>query len=118
MPDAMNYTASEYFLPRRRPARNGRLAGIKEDALAGLTPAQKRIVLLLLARVSEASYRRGAQQGAHIQAHRPKLLPDCLATWRYSIHADQSPWLDARRTEPAMQRLECEYRALLRHVGL
>jgi hypothetical protein len=39
--------------------------------------------------------------------------------WRYGIHLDPSPWLDSRsRTEPAMQRLEVEYRALLRHVGL
>jgi hypothetical protein len=118
MPDAIQHTATEYFLPRRRPARDRHREGIEEDALAGLTAAQQRVVLVLLARVSEASYRRGAQQGAHIQAHRPERLPDCLATWRYNIHADQSPWLDDIRTEPAMQRLESEYRALLRYAGL
>jgi hypothetical protein len=95
------------------------LTGIKENALADLTPAQADIVMRLLARVSEASYRRGAQQGATLLQNYPERLPTCLAQWRFDSNEDQSPWLgDRHRTEPARQRLDCEYGGLLWHVGL
>jgi hypothetical protein len=115
----VSITEDRHCLQRRKPGRHGLQTGIKEDALSELTPKQQDVVLRLLARISEASYRRGAQQGAHIHEHRPHRLPKCLGAWRYDINEDLSPWLDEpHRTEPAPQRLDTEYWYLLRYVGL
>jgi hypothetical protein len=96
----------------------GMMAHLPDGALASLTDQQKHVVLTLLARVSEASYRRGAQHGAFIERNRPGDLPRDLWRWRYEVHQDRSPWLDRDHTEPASDRLSCEYYLALRDIAL
>lgn len=93
--------------------------GISERALADLTAAQRRVVVKLLARVSERSYRRGAQQGITFQRNRPHTLPDDIGLhdWRYGTSTDEAPWLDMRHVESAMERLFVENPGL-RRLGL
>lgn len=95
--------------------------GIKERALADLSASEKRAVLNLLSRISEASYRRGAQQGVTFQERCPEHLPKSLWSWRYERSLDKAPPLDGRPMsflETSRDRLFCEYWSALRHVGL
>jgi len=92
--------------------------GIRDDALAHLTPKDKALVLRLLARVSEQSYRRGAQQGATIKDIRPGSLPTDLGAWRYGQSLDKAPGVDGFNCEGAEWRLQAECGSALDRVGL
>ena len=51
------------------------------------------MIIKLLARVAERSYRRGAQQGITLAARHPERMPDLLCNWRYDYSTDLAPWL-------------------------
>jgi len=96
----------------------GLMAHLPDGVLAGLTREQKQAVVKLMARISEASYRRGAQQGVTFQRDRAADLPISMASWRYDTRQDISPWLDSNMVENAEDRLMREYRPALREAGL
>lgn len=85
--------------------------------LYGMDNKSKSALLKLLARVSEASYRRGLQQGRVFEAAGAfKVDP---GTWRYERSLDSSPWGEAnKKCMTAIEGLDCEYGASLRDVGL
>jgi hypothetical protein len=94
-------------------------AYLADGAFAHLSDKDKVSILSLLARASERAYRRGAMQGAHIQATRARDLPTCLSSWRYGSSLASSPWLDSRqRGQTSHQRLEAEIGHSLRRIGL
>ncbi len=85
--------------------------------LGNLDDRQKRTLLKLIARISEASYRRGLQQG--------RVFEDAGAfradpgDWRYSKSLDDSPYGEWNKPfMTAVERLDCEYGTSLRDVGL
>lgn len=91
-------------------------AGIEAGALAGLDPAQRRIVVTLIARAAEQGYRRGVQQGATFAKAGDRLRGD-LHDWRYLDGTDASPAADGTFVEPAVSRLHTENSGL-RRMGL
>lgn len=84
------------------------LHNMAENTLAGLSDADKRRVLKLMARAAENAYRRGFQQGATIATQRPQDLPPDLHAWRYGATLDVSPWADSRNRERSVARLLSE----------
>jgi hypothetical protein len=79
----------------------------------------RKAILTLLARVSEASFRRGFQQGYLAGSENKKLAiaPYKLRFGGFSL--DRSPWPhNGRRLETSLERLECEHWGALAHVGL
>jgi hypothetical protein len=83
--------------------------GINEGTFKSLTERQRKALVKIMARIAERSYRRGAQQGAHVAQNRPQCLPPSLADWRYDNSLDRSPWLDwKRKPEPSTCRLFTE----------
>ncbi len=99
------------------PTNTDITAGLDLNGFEPLTPAQLRVVYTLMARAAERSYRRGVQQGAHIQKTRPHTLPSDLHRWRYGMSTDASPWVDSNRVETAIERLETENRRLPHVLG-
>lgn len=88
--------------------------GIADNIFDGIDAATKGEIAKLLARVSERSYRRGFQQGAHIATARPADLPKDLHAWRYGTSTDKSPWGDSNYVENSVERLFGENRDLER----
>lgn len=80
--------------------------GLDIRPMASLTDEQRRLFVVLLARVSERSYRRGLQQGAEMPASRP--LREDLHAWRYSISTDASHYADAPAVDRSVDRLFTE----------
>jgi hypothetical protein len=93
-------------------------AHLPDDAFEHLPDKDRKRIVELLARVSERAYRRGAQQGAHIQEARPHTLPSSLHDWRYGTTLATSPWIDSHNRETAVRRLEIEIGRQLLRVGL
>jgi hypothetical protein len=92
--------------------------GIRDDALAQLDKRTRDIVIRLLARVAELSYRRGAQQGAYLAENHPQRLPKDMSHWRYSSRSlDRAPWLDGDFRQTSIDRLFTENGGL-RRIGL
>jgi hypothetical protein len=89
------------------------LYGLKPEAFEVLHPKTKKNLLTLMARISEASYRRGCQQAQVMEfAH------DRVSDWRYG-DLDKSPGFDARLVEfTALERLDIEYGGYLDQIGL
>lgn len=90
---------------------------IKYNALADLTQEQKEIVLKLMARTSEASFRRGYQQGQECED--TVISGFDLRYGRHSLTLDFSkePVMGCR-TVPSTERLLAEYGNQLKFVGL
>lgn len=87
------------------------LAGLDTSHLNSLAPDQRKLLLVIMARVAERSYRRGAQQG-HTYAKRGEFLPQSMGDWRYGSSTDVSPWLVPARVETSVERLLTENRGL------
>src|SRR3546814_12642073 len=102
--------------PFGSPSVQDVLADLDIDPLDTLTTAQRRVLAVIMSRVAERSYRRGAQQGATIALNRPGDLPASLHDWRYGEGADASPWLDGNATESSLGRLLAENGGLARIV--
>ncbi|MDH3663100.1 MAG: hypothetical protein OEU92_24270 [Alphaproteobacteria bacterium] len=85
-------------------------AGFAAQEFAHLAPSDRRKLAILMARIAEQAYRRGAYQGIKLAADETDLLPHDLYSWRYGRSLDQSPWLDDSKIETSTERLyaECE----------
>lgn len=93
-------------------------AGLNEAALGHLSVEDKRTVLLLLARVSEQSYRRGFQQGCYMHEHGRVVVDP--ARWRTDAPVDDSPDPDSKagRFVSVQERLDENYGVMLTRLGL
>ena len=94
--------------------------GFKDGEFATL-PAEVRTRLIrLMARVSEASYRRGFQQGSHLQE--TGVLKHNVYDFRYKNPLSNSPEGTNGKTagycKSSVDRLLLEYRSQLSRVGL
>jgi hypothetical protein len=76
-----------------------------------IKPKQWRQLLAAIARVSEASYRRGFQQG-HDTAMRREELAVQLEQWRFGVSLDWSPSPHDICKSTAVDRLLMEHAAL------
>jgi hypothetical protein len=87
--------------------------GLNAQDFEGLSERTKRKLLVLMSRISEASYRRGCQQAQEMEcAH------DRIGGWRYG-NLDKSPGFDTRHIKfTALERLDIEYGPQLYEVGL
>jgi hypothetical protein len=92
----------QYFLPQSIAK------GMKRHALDHLSDADKRIVLTLMARISEKSYRRGFQHGVVI-GDRRTIDPVDL---RLGRSLNRSPYTDGPGGFSAAERLDMEYGVL------
>jgi hypothetical protein len=86
--------------------------------LSGLSARDKKQLIKFIGRVSEASYRRGFQQGAVLQESGAiEISPHRL---RYSRDIDKAPWgengKDSARS--AVDILDIEYGFAFNEVGL
>ena len=91
---------------------------IRLDLSGKLTEREQNSLLRFMARLSEASYRRGLQQGKTF-ADAGAFTADPYVV-RYERSLDASPWGENARHSPwtAQDRLWMEYRASLIDVGL
>jgi len=83
-------------------------AGFAAQAFGQLALPDRQKLVVLMARIAEQAYRRGAYQGVKLAGDDADLLPDDLYTWRYGRPLDQSPWLDDTMTEASTERLFAE----------
>jgi hypothetical protein len=83
-------------------------AGFAAQAFGHLDLPDRQKLVVLMARVAEQAYRRGAYQGVKLAGDDADLLPDDLYNWRYGRPLDQSPWLDDTTTEASTERLFTE----------
>lgn len=90
-------------------------AQLDTQCLASLSDRQRAVLVTLMARVSERSYRRGVQQGATFEAEGDRLRPELLE-WRYTTTTDASPFADSNQMETALERLHIENKGLA-HLG-
>jgi len=81
--------------------------GLRDAEFRHLSERDRKKLVRLMARIAEQSYRRGAQQGAYVRAHRAHALRDDLGAWRYS-DLDVAPYLDSPAAERSISRLFCE----------
>lgn len=95
-------------MPPRHPSAHDVTHGLEMARLNDINPKQREIVVTLLARVAERSYRRGVQQGAHIAQERPGELHRNLEAWRYGMSTDKSPSPDSNHVQSAIDRLKTE----------
>lgn len=90
--------------------------------IQGMAPADAETLLRVMARFSEASYRRGAQQGAAFCGYHGTEL----AKWRHNLPLHVSPMLDMRDGLPfitgerrrATETLGVEYADSLNRIGV
>lgn len=99
---------------------------IPDGALSGLPPKLAATVLKVMARISEASYRRGYQQRETFD----RLGIHCVdpVTFRFRTSLDLAPFADSFATGPtwvatqgrrtALWRLDVEYGSSLERIGL
>lgn len=99
--------------------------GIQDGILEGLSEREKKAVLKLMARISEASYRRGFQQGAKFSKDDAVGEQSDIAEWRYGHQLDMAPThkeiLGPKRKTPwqdAAWRLDAEFGMNLADIGL
>ena len=83
-------------------------AGFAAQAFGHLAPSDRQKLVILMARIAEQAYRRGAYQSVKLAGDDADLLPDDLYNWRYGASLDQSPWLDDTTTEASTERLFAE----------
>lgn len=98
---------------------------IADSALSKLSEREKTAVLKLMSRISEASYRRGFQQGARFAEDGVVGDQGDIAKWRYGHQLDKAPThveiLGPKRKHPwqdAALRLDVEFGNSLADVGL
>jgi hypothetical protein len=96
-------------------AKTSVAAGLSFDEFRELDVKTRRKLVRLLARVSEASYRRGVQQGVHFaKQNRPIRDPFKM---RYEQSLDNSPYYDSPSGGgTAIERLFAEF-DVLRRLG-
>ena len=97
--------------------------GIPDNALAHLSDDDQRIILTLLARVSEKSYRRGFQQGHEVPKRNPDRFPPSLFDWRYGADLSfapppELPYRKDSYRQTAANRMDTEASGALQRVGL
>ena len=92
--------------------------GIRLDLAGKLTERERQALLRFMARMSEASYRRGLQQGKTF-ADKGAFTADPYVL-RFKRSLDASPWGENAKRSPwtARGRLWMEYRDSLNAVGL
>ena len=83
-------------------------AGFAAQAFGHLSLQDREKLIILMSRIAEQAYRRGAYQGVKLAGDDVDLLPDDLYNWRYGRPLDQSPWLDDTTTEASTERLYTE----------
>lgn len=87
--------------------------GLAPDIFAALPLPQRRRLVRLLARVSEASFRRGYQHGVECGPQR-RIEPHTL---RFERSLDRAPWPDnPRHAAPVQDELFTQY-PVLRELG-
>lgn len=97
---------------------------VSDDDLDGLPDQMKNKIAVVMARISEASYRRGIQHGAVFSAHNALGSENDLHDYRYKISLDSAPCADVKGHPPihgmetAIDRVDCEYGASLSEWGL
>ncbi len=77
-----------------------------------LSKNDRRKLLMLIARIAEQAYRRGAQHGTTLAMEAPHLLPRDFYSWRYVNDLDRSPPLDSPRFEASVERLFAQCKEL------
>ena len=87
--------------------------GLRLGEFEELTPATKKKLVRMMARIMERAYRRGVQHGAEFEMD-PKFRSN-LHKWRYLRSLDKSPGI-LGGTTPSLERLEIEEST--RDVGL
>lgn len=89
-------------------------------SLAALSPKERRALAKLMARISEASYRRGFQQGAHL-ALTGRANEESANELRLWTSLDRSPRGEAPVVDvgrSALWRLDEEFGRALSEIGL
>ena len=83
--------------------KNSICKGLNCDEFHDLTNAQRKKIVKLLARVSEKSYRRGAQQSQNVP-----WVHDSQSKWRYS-NIDKSIGINKKFGIKTVDRLFVQY---------
>lgn len=92
--------------------------GMKQNELDDLPKGVKKKLIRLMARISEASYRRGFQQGVVFKEERPKTITNDLWKWRFEQSLDKAKGGDGfNGVLKSQERLFLEY-GELREIGL
>ncbi|PKO84923.1 MAG: hypothetical protein CVU17_01740 [Betaproteobacteria bacterium HGW-Betaproteobacteria-11] len=86
--------------------------GLREGVFRDLHPDHRRHLLTLMARIGEASYRRGFQQ-----ADEANHAGRELHSWRFSTSLDRAPSPQQRWETTSLQRLKMEHGGPLFDVG-
>lgn len=93
---------------------------IEDGALSHLSDKDKKLIIKLMARASERSFRRGFQQGVYKSTGCNTMFGKDLSKWRYGRVTDISPWPDSKVVENSIDRLYIENVGLnnigLRHI--
>jgi hypothetical protein len=105
--------------PEDEKAFSGIAEGLHQWMFDILPDRLRKVILTLLARVSEASYRRGFFQGHQFcsKGMRLAINPDKLRYGGFSLDRSPMPHSGQRRMT-SLERLECEHWGALAHVGL
>ena len=92
--------------------------GLRRKEFAALPAATKKKLIRLMARISEASFRRGLQHGAATGGDALPVRPGLnLAKYRFLSSLDVSRSPHGKLKHTAVERLQIEY-AVLRDIGL
>ena len=86
-----------------------------DNAFAHLTVKDRALLVKLMARLCERSFRRGYHQGAYVIGERSYVGKISLHDWRYGESTDVSRWYDRPgQTEDSTNRLFTENEGLTR----
>jgi hypothetical protein len=91
--------------------------GLREWDFADLPPIRRKKLLNLMARISEASFRRGLQHGEYFTLKGRKLWVS-TSKLRFDLSLDNSPCADDKGFKPtSLERLNFEYGSTLSALG-
>ena len=90
--------------------------GLNKNEFSKLDPKLQKKILILLARVSEKSYRRGVQQGIVLKIK--KAIAHNIEKYRFYYSLNKSYFLDEKRAISSMERLLTRYPNIIKAFSL
>jgi len=119
LPEEGDNAGGQPFILEDEKAHSGIAKGLPRWLFSHLPYRLIKAILILMARISEASYRRGFQQGYLAGSENKKLAiaPYKLRFGGFSLNRSPMPHC-GRRFMSSLERLECEHWGALAHVGL
>lgn len=97
---------------------NEATAGIPDDAFVGLSDETKQHLLVLLSRVSERAYRRGARHALTLYKLAPHRVPEDVGTWATDVDLSHTAFLDGPLLLPSLEFYVEQFQTDLARIGL